>query len=128
MLIKLPYPPSLNRIWRNDGKGRTYKPGPVVAWANQAAWLVKAAMGSAKPLDGPVAVKIVAHRPDKRRRDVANLEKVVSDALQAGGLVVDDCQIRVAIRWADDPWEWSLSGVGYVQFPHVVTVELGEPK
>lgn len=128
MLIRLDYPPSVNRIWRNNGRGKVYKPGPVVAWANKASWQVKAATGARKPLEGPVAVKIIAHRPDKRKRDVANLEKLVCDALQVGGLVTDDSQIRPALRWADDPWEWTLSGPGYVELPHVVTVELGVPK
>ena len=128
MLIRLDYPPSVNRIWRNNGRGKVYKPGPVVAWANKAAWQVKAAIGASKPLEGPVALKIIAHRPDRRKRDADNLIKLTQDALKDGGLVLDDSQFRPSIRWADDPWDWSLSGVGFVQFPHIVTVELGEPK
>lgn len=128
VLIKLPYPPSVNnssRVGRDRAPHRTDK---AKTWFTEAVWLVKAAMGRRKPFEGPVAVKFVVHRPDRRRRDLSNLHKIVEDALQDGGLVVNDCQLRSSIRWADDPWEWSLSGPGYAEMPHIVTVELGEPR
>lgn len=128
MLIKLPYPPSFNDAWKPRRRGGLYKSGVAVTWQTHAAWQVKAVMGARKPLEGPVALKVIAHRPDKRNRDADNLIKLLQDALQEGGLVANDSQFRTAIRWADDPWEWSLGGIGYVQFPHMVTVELGEPK
>ena len=41
-------------------------------------------------------------RPDKRRRDVANYEKAVSDILVTAGVIEDDSLIEeITLRWAD---------------------------
>ena len=52
------------------------------------------------PVLGIYKLTIEAVRPDKRRRDIDNLIKAVSDVLQATGLIEDDslCQ-EVTAKW-----------------------------
>ena len=89
--IELPFPPSVNRMWRSvqgrvliSAEGRSYRK----AVADQV--LVQRA---AKQLAGRLAVSIFAFPPDKRRRDLDNLFKSVLDALTHAGVWLDDEQI-----------------------------------
>ena len=51
-------------------------------------------------LNGDVIACHTFGRPDKRRRDVANLEKTVGDTLTRWGVLEDDCQIvDIRMRW-----------------------------
>jgi Holliday junction resolvase RusA-like endonuclease len=51
----------------------------------------------------PYKVEYAAGRPDKRKRDVANLEKILSDTLQKCFVITDDCMIEdMRLRWSDD--------------------------
>ena len=48
----------------------------------------------------PVKVKYVFGKPDRRRRDVANLEKAVSDLLVSQGVLGDDSLIQsCTVEW-----------------------------
>lgn len=93
--LTLPYPPSVNRYWRNvngrtilSAEGREYR---------QAVFKV---CNGLIPITGLVEVHIVATRPDKRKRDLDNLLKATLDAC-TGHLWVDDSQIqRLSICWA----------------------------
>jgi crossover junction endodeoxyribonuclease RusA len=42
---------------------------------------------------GPVALRVFAYPPDKRRRDLDNILKGVQDALVAAGVLLDDYQV-----------------------------------
>ena len=45
----------------------------------------------------------MARRPDKRRRDLGNLEKVVSDFLQDMKIIEDDSLAEsILLEWRDD--------------------------
>ena len=46
-----------------------------------------------KPLGGALVVDITIHPPDRRRRDIDNVQKALLDALQHGGAYGDDSQI-----------------------------------
>jgi crossover junction endodeoxyribonuclease RusA len=46
-------------------------------------------------------LEIVAVKPDKRRRDLGNLEKAVSDLLQHMKIIEDDCLCqKITMEWA----------------------------
>ena len=95
--LHLPYPPSVNSIWRRSGT-TIHKSSKYKKWIRDAGWQVAAQ----KPggIKGPYAMSIQAVRPDKRRRDLANLEKVVSDLLQSLGVVEDDSYAElISMRW-----------------------------
>jgi Holliday junction resolvase RusA-like endonuclease len=55
-----------------------------------------------KKVEGPYKLTILAVRPDKRKRDLGNLEKAISDILVSQGLVEDDCLCEwIVARWVD---------------------------
>jgi crossover junction endodeoxyribonuclease RusA len=96
---RMPFPPTLNHLFVNLKSGGRAKSKDYAKWEKLAD-----TYGLLTPrvqFEGPVRVEYVFHRPDKRRRDVANLEKAVSDTLQRWGIVADDCQIEhLTLRWA----------------------------
>lgn len=91
MILTLPFPPSVNRIWRNV-KGRTLLSREGRAYRQEVSWLIAAArvqgFGRRK-----VRVSVQAYMPDARRRDIDNLWKAAGDALQASRVMDDDSQI-----------------------------------
>jgi crossover junction endodeoxyribonuclease RusA len=61
-----------------------------------------AGQAKGKKVEGPYKLTILAVKPDKRKRDLGNLEKAISDILVSQGIVEDDslCEWIVA-RWVD---------------------------
>lgn len=99
--LTLTFPPSVNRIWRNFG-GRTIKSAEYRNWIELNDALLMAERF--KTVRGPYKLTILASAPDKRRRDLANLEKATSDFLQHIGAVEDDCNCReLRMAWVDTP-------------------------
>ena len=91
--LTLPFPPSTNTYYRNvagetliSAKGRSYRK----AVADQV--LIQR---GAKLLAGRLSVSIVAHMPDKRRRDLDNMLKAALDSMTHAGVWVDDSQIDI---------------------------------
>ena len=89
--LTLPFPPTVNTYYRNiagktliSAKGREYR----AAVADQV--LIQR---GAKLLAGRLSVTIVAHVPDKRRRDLDNLLKSTLDSLTHAGCWIDDSQV-----------------------------------
>ena len=86
----LPYPPSVNHYWRRVGartlisrQGRTFRESVCSLLA----------LRRLHPLDGWLKVHLQIYPPDRRRRDVDNIQKPVLDALQHAGVYHDDFQI-----------------------------------
>lgn len=109
-LIKLPFPPSANRLWR-AGVGKIYRSETYSTWKRSASWIVAEAVRKQGRIMGPYRLRIVAGRPDKRKRDLDNLLKATSDAIVTGGAVDDDSQCqRIEIEWGQvDGVEVSIS-------------------
>jgi len=99
--IILPFPPSVNRLWRASKGGKVYRSTKYTDWRNHALW---ALVGQCKgqKIEGPYVMTLEAVRPDKRRRDLGNLEKAVSDILQSANLIENDhlCE-EMTLRWVD---------------------------
>lgn len=90
MELELPMPPTANRIWRRVGNrtllsrdGRNYRSRVQALLAARGVRL----------LEGRLAIVIDVHPPDRRKRDLDNLNKGLLDSLQHGGLFLDDAQI-----------------------------------
>lgn len=98
MTITLPYPPSTNHYWRKwhnrmviSQQGREYRTAVC-------GLLAPAGGGPRKPpMGGRIALCMDAFPPDRRRRDLDNLQKSVADALQHAGVYEDDSQIDLLL-------------------------------
>jgi len=89
-VLELPYPPSVNHIWRRVGsrtvisrEGRRYRKDVCAALAAVRAPAMR----------GRLFVRITACPPDRRRRDLDNTQKSLLDALAHAGVYRDDSQI-----------------------------------
>lgn len=91
----LPFPPSVNGLFA--GKARRYASPGYKAWKALARTFVPAVL-----IAGPYTLDLLFDRPDRRSRDLGNLEKAVSDLLVERGLVTDDsCCERITLAWSD---------------------------
>ncbi|HYE38207.1 RusA family crossover junction endodeoxyribonuclease [Methylocaldum sp.] len=98
--LSLPFPPSANRLWRAVN-GRNIKSAVYRVWEAECAGCILA-QRIGRAIDGRYAITIDADRPDRRKRDLGNLEKAVSDALVSCGLVRDDSDAdEITIRWSE---------------------------
>ena len=100
IVLSLPFAPSINRLWR-VGKGKKiYKSRVYEDWIAECQVVIFQA--KAIPVLGKYKLTIEAVRPDKRRRDVDNLIKAVSDVLESTGLIENDCLCEEVIaRWVE---------------------------
>ena len=96
MPLTLPYPPSVNHYWRRVGlhtlisrEGRTFR-------RNVCALLGGGGMRK-PPSGGRIALAMDAFPPDRRRRDLDNIQKPVLDALEHAGVYADDSQIDLLV-------------------------------
>ncbi|MEM8937126.1 MAG: RusA family crossover junction endodeoxyribonuclease [Pseudomonadota bacterium] len=100
--LRLPYPPSVNKAFRNKpGGGRARSKG-YNAWRKEAC----AEISLQKPgkISGPYALHIQAKKPDNRKRDIDNLIKPCSDILVLAGVVRDDADcMKVSAEWVERP-------------------------
>lgn len=87
--FELPWPPSTNRIWRRAGRHIMLDPK-----ARAYRRLVVAKVGGVEPLAGDLRLTVDFYPPSRRRRDLGNCEKALTDALQAAGVFEDDFQIK----------------------------------
>lgn len=102
----LPFPPSVNRLWRAGKGGKVYISGPYAAWRTLGLWRISEQMRRSYPgqsIAGGYRLIVEAVKPDRRKRDLGNLEKAISDLIVAAGVVEDDhlCQ-EIFLRWVED--------------------------
>ena len=84
----LPYPPSINTYYRTyqgrmliSKKGREYRK------------LVEEELVGTAVVNGRVAVEIRIFPPDRRRRDLDNVQKALLDAIEHAGVIEDDSMV-----------------------------------
>jgi crossover junction endodeoxyribonuclease RusA len=99
--VELPFAPSVNRLWRMGRGKKMYKSKVYEDWIGVCRVLIY--KGKHIPIMGHYQLTIEAVRPDKRRRDIDNLIKAVSDVLQDTGLIEDDCLCQeVTAKWVKE--------------------------
>lgn len=92
--LSLPYPPSVNGYWR-AARGRIYMTRRGKEYRKAvAAELDKHDLAA---INADVAISLDMYPPDKRVRDVDNIQKPLLDALQSCGLLVNDSQVCLLV-------------------------------
>ena len=89
-MYQLPFPPSVNHIYSRTRKGGVMLNPKARAYREEVIYLVGKVHTM---LTGRLAVRIDAYAPDRRKRDISNLEKCIGDALTHAGVWKDDEQI-----------------------------------
>jgi len=102
--LLLPVPPTANKLYPTGRNGRRFKSKGYKEWEETAS---RSLEGQAIPetLLGRLSVEYVFSFKDKRRRDIGNFEKAVSDFLQNIGVFKDDCQIDMLSLVRDEVGE-----------------------
>jgi crossover junction endodeoxyribonuclease RusA len=120
--LSLPYPPSGNNQ-RAIFNGRLISSRAYRFWTKRALEDI-AAVHERPTITGPYSLTIVARRPDRRRRDIANLEKCVSDSLVKAGVISDDCNAeRITLMWSTEPPDRSARVIVRVQPLHPLAAD-----
>lgn len=101
--LTLPFPVSVNRIWR-QGKGNTYLSPQYKAWKDEAyVAYIQQRKTVGTPVDGNFTYHIILdEKRRKQARDGDNRGKVILDFLQDVGLIVDD-KLADAGSWSWGP-------------------------
>ena len=98
--FNLPFPPSMNHIWRHAGK-RTYLSDRAKAIAAVLARLLEQGV-PLKAIAEPMRVTYALQAPTRRISDVDNYPKSVHDALTAARFWMDDSLVHdLRVVWAD---------------------------
>lgn len=96
-ILRMDYPPSANRLWRYVS-GRAIKSAEYRAWLTAQSWKLLAQKEAT--VSGPYVIHFMVCRPDKRKRDLGNLEKALHDAIVAAGFVDDDSLAqKITVEW-----------------------------
>lgn len=100
-VLRLPFPPSVNNLYVNGKRGR-FTSERYVHWQAEALAMFLQQPARLDRHTHPVSVVYTFGQPDKRRRDVFNLEKAVSDFLVKQGVLADDSLIhRGTVQWGE---------------------------
>jgi len=89
----MPYPPSGNHMWKHTRTGGHYLTAQAKEFYSQIKFMV-CNQGLDVKTDRPLHVVCRICPPDRRRRDMDNVWKVVSDSLTKAGVWIDDYQIE----------------------------------
>lgn len=93
MRLVLPWPPTVNSYYRNgDRPGFRYLTNEAKAFRT-AVSLIVGSERMRKGLAGRLRMVVVANPPDRRERDLDNLQKGLWDSLQHAGVYERDSQI-----------------------------------
>ena len=92
-------PPTTNNLYLNVyRKGRIISPAYRV-WQNETIPSVGKGMPD-KPIEDKFGIQYYIMRPDRRKRDIANMEKALTDSLVKHGVIKDDSQMEVLhMQW-----------------------------
>jgi crossover junction endodeoxyribonuclease RusA len=101
--LELPYPPSVNHYWRMwrgrmviSREGRTFR-------ESVCALLADGGGPRKPPSGGRIALCMDAFPPDRRRRDLDNIQKPMLDALEHAGVYDDDGLIDLLVTRRREP-------------------------
>lgn len=91
LVIDLPLPPSVNKIWKQGGGKGVYRSPEYVAWRKHCDGLCMQYRWHKTPIKGPFCVAIVLDREKMRKgSDIDNRIKGLLDFLHGTGITDDD--------------------------------------
>lgn len=97
--LRLPSPPSANHLYANAASGGRFKTEEYEAWLDEAGWRLQ----EQRPgrIAGPYEIEVQVARPHgKRRADLDNKIKGVSDLLVKHRVLVDDSLAeKITLSW-----------------------------
>ena len=96
--IVLPFPPSVNGLWRTTSTGGMYRSPKYTAWRKTAIMQAKI-QARGKQILEPYKLTLEVVRPDKRKRDLDNTLKAVSDCLVSVGIIDDSQCEHIEAKW-----------------------------
>jgi len=101
----IPLPPSVNRLWRVGKNKAVYKSDVYRSWLNIVTPSIIAQCYGGK-VCGKYKLTVRAVRPDKRKRDLDNLIKAISDALELTAVIEGDhlCE-HLEMQWVEADYE-----------------------
>jgi len=94
--LELPWAPSINHYWRRVGN-RTIISREGRRFREEVCSLLGGDVPRKPPAGGRIALAMDAFPPDRRRRDLDNLQKPTLDALEHAGIYEDDSQIDLLV-------------------------------
>ena len=86
---ELPYPPSINNYYARQKNGAVYIKPEGKSYRIAVKWNLHLA----KPVEGKIKLHVDVFPPDKKKRDLDNLNKCLLDSLQHAGIIKDDFDI-----------------------------------
>lgn len=89
--LELPWPPTVNTYWRHS-RGRHYISEKGTQYRKDIIQIIQQQNLNINTI-ARLKFSIIANQPDKRRRDLDNLQKAVFDSLVHAGFMADDEQI-----------------------------------
>ena len=96
MTVTLPWPPSINRYYRHVGY-RTLISREGRAFRRNVCALLGGGGPRKPPAGGRIALCMDAFPPDRRIRDLDNIQKAALDSMQHAGVYEDDSQIDLLL-------------------------------
>lgn len=96
MIFTLPWPPTVNTYYRHVGY-RTLISRRGRAFRRDVCALLGGSGPRKPPAGGRIALCMDAFPPDRRLRDLDNIQKAAIDAMQHAGIYADDCQIDLLL-------------------------------
>lgn len=105
IVIDLPMPPSVNRIWRvNPRTKKPYRNPAYLRWIKEAGGLYMAQRAGKgwRMIEGAYEMTITLDRTKTKGGDIDNRIKAIADFAQKAGIIANDKNcIRLSIAWGE---------------------------
>jgi crossover junction endodeoxyribonuclease RusA len=96
LCFEVPYPPSINHAYMTVAHGKRVLKPEAAAYRGLVCYVSRVAKQRYGIPELPLQMSVEVFTPDRRRRDLDNLLKVMQDAI-SDGIGVDDSQITTLI-------------------------------
>jgi len=100
--LTMDLPPSVNRLWRVGPNKKFYRAPEYQEWRKLTMWQLSV-QAKFVMIDQPYKLTIRAVKPDKRKRDLDNIIKALSDILESAAIIKNDSLAQhIDIAWVEE--------------------------